>query len=95
MFEDALKEKKKEIGVFSLSFVPDSELLLSHYSVSHTGYMTHFQILTEEYITNPKLEDIGIQIPVVYQKRRQKWDLRRQKWDLAIYETNRENICTS
>jgi hypothetical protein len=42
LFKKALNIQRSKIGVFSLSFIPDSELMWSHYGESHTGYMLHF-----------------------------------------------------
>ena len=37
--------------------------------------MLHIEISTEEYISNPKIQNIGIPIVVEYKKKRPKWDL--------------------
>lgn len=56
LFGEALENIRRKIGVFSLSFIPDSELMWSHYASSHSGYMLHFQIAIDEYFTNPILK---------------------------------------
>lgn len=81
LFEEALENIRKKIGVFSLSFIPDSELMWSHYASSHSGYMLHFKIDINEYFTNPLLKETGIPIPVVYNKK-------RPKLNIATYYSN-------
>lgn len=83
LFEEALENIRQKIGVFSLSFVPDSELMWSHYASSHSGYMLHFQIALEEYYVNPVLKDTGIPIPVIYKKQ-------RPTLNIVSYNSNRE-----
>lgn len=81
--EEAFDNIRRTIGVFSLSFIPDSELMWSHYASSHSGYMLHFQILINEYYTNPVLKDTGIPIPVIYKKK-------RPTLNMATYYSDRE-----
>lgn len=83
LFEEALENIRQRIGVFSLSFIPDSELMWSHYASSHSGYMLHFKIDINEYLTNPVLIETGIPIPVVYKKK-------RPTLNIATYYSNRE-----
>jgi len=83
LFDEALENIRRKIGVFSLSFIPDSELMWSHYASSHSGYMLHFQIVLDEYFTNPVLKDAGIPIPVIYKKK-------RPTLNIATYYSNRE-----
>jgi hypothetical protein len=81
-FEDGYEGLRLKIGVFSLSFIPDSELMWSHYSSSHSGYMLHFQIDIDQYYADLGLENVGIPVPVIYRDK-------REVWDLANYYTNR------
>ncbi len=74
---------RQRIGVFSLSFIPDNELMWAHYAISHSGYMLQFQIVPEDYFVNPTLKDIGIPIPVIYKKE-------RTTLNIASYYSNRE-----
>lgn len=83
LFEEALENIRRKIGVFSLSFIPDSELMWSHYASSHSGYMLHFNIDINEYLTNPVLKETGIPIPVVYKKK-------RPTLNIATYYSNRK-----
>ena len=83
LFEKALENIRQKIGVFSLSFIPDSELMWSHYASSHSGYMLHFQIVLDEYFKNPVLKETGIPIPVIYKKT-------RPTLNIATYYSNRE-----
>lgn len=83
LFKEALENIREKIGVFSMSFVPDSELMWSHYASSHSGYMLHFQIVLEDYFTNPVLKDFGIPVPVIYKKQ-------RPNLSIASYMSNRE-----
>ncbi|MDU9050213.1 MAG: DUF2971 domain-containing protein [Candidatus Electrothrix sp. Rat3] len=83
LFEEALENIRQKIGVFSLSFIPDSELMWSHYASSHSGYMLHFKIDINEYLTNPVFKEIGIPIPVAYKKK-------RPTLNIATYYSNRE-----
>ena len=83
LFEEALENIRRKIGIFSLSFIPDSELMWSHYASSHAGYMLHFQILITDYFTNTVLKDTGIPIPVIYKKK-------RPSLNIATYYSNRE-----
>ncbi len=43
-FDDMIKT----MGVFCLSFSPDSELMWSHYARNHEGYVVHFQFTLDE-----------------------------------------------
>lgn len=70
LFEEALENIRRKIGVFSLSLIPDSELMWAHYASSHSGYMLHFQLVLEDYFVNPVFKDTGIPIPVIYKKQR-------------------------
>jgi len=83
LFDEALENIRKKIGVFSLSFVPDSELMWSHYAESHTGYMLHFEIVTEYYLTDHLMTDIGVPIPVIYKTQ-------RHNINIASYHSNPE-----
>ena len=83
LIEEALENLRQKIGVFSLSFIPDSELMWSHYASSHSGYMLQFQIDLDEYLTNPVLKETGIPIPVLYKKK-------RPTLNIATYYSNRE-----
>jgi hypothetical protein len=83
LFEEALANIRQKIGVFSLSFIPDNELMWAHYASSHSGYMLHFQIIPEDYFVNPVLKDIGIPIPVIYKKQ-------RTTLNITSYYSNRE-----
>ncbi len=69
-FENALEEQRSKIGVFSLSFIPDSELMWSHYASSHSGYMLHFQIDLKKYYIDPSRNEIN-PIPVIYRSTRE------------------------
>ena len=87
IFERAVELLRSNMGVFSTSCIPDSELLWSHYGLSHKGYILHFEITLEEYDTNPSLKETGTPIPVIYVDK-------RPKWNLAAYYSNREkHIC--
>ncbi len=76
---DAIKTeyemKRSEIGVFALSFIPDSELMWSHYTDSHSGYMLHFQV------------DKGLsgRFPVKYKKELKPWILEEYITDPKKY----------
>ncbi len=74
-FKEAIEIQRSKVGVFSLSFVPDNELMWSHYADSHFGYMLHFQIDINEYLVDESLKDVGIPIPVIYKDKREIWDL--------------------
>ncbi|MEW6289148.1 MAG: DUF2971 domain-containing protein [Thermodesulfobacteriota bacterium] len=82
-FKEAFEKKRSEIGVFSLSFIPDSELMWSHYTNSHFGYMLHFQIDPATYLIDSSLSKVGIPIPVIYKDKREVWNLEK-------YHENRE-----
>ncbi|MCP4373914.1 MAG: DUF2971 domain-containing protein [Deltaproteobacteria bacterium] len=82
LFKVALERLRSRIGVFSLSFIPDSELMWSHYASSHFGYMLHFQIDIAHYKADSSLMNVGIPIPVIYRDK-------MEVWNLANYETNR------
>lgn len=66
-----------------MSFIPDSELMWSHYASSHSGYILHFQIVLEEYLSNPSFKDVGIPIPVIYKQK-------RSSLNIAAYYSNPE-----
>lgn len=86
-FVRAVELLRSNIGVFSTSCIPDSELLWSHYGLRHKGYILHFEIILEEYDTNPSSKETGILIPVIYVDK-------RPKWNLEEYYNNRErHIC--
>lgn len=74
-FKEVFENPRSRIGIFSLSFVPDCELMWSHYASSHSGYMLHFQIDTDQYSSDPSLKDIGIPIPVIYKSKREIWKI--------------------
>lgn len=76
IFKTAFDEQRSRIGVFSLSSIPDSQLMWSHYARSHSGYVLHFQINLAEYYTNPNLKSVGVPIPVIYKTEREIWNLR-------------------
>jgi len=76
---EALRSK---MGVFSLSFIPDSELMWSHYTSSHSGYMLHFQINIDQFLANSRLKDEMTIIPVKYRSN-------REVWSLDNYRTNK------
>jgi len=82
LFEKSFEHIRSKIGIFSASCIPDSELLWSHYGLSHKGYVLHFEINLEEYFTNPSLEKTGIPIPVIYINK-------RPEWNLATYYSNK------
>jgi hypothetical protein len=75
LFKEAIELQRSKIGVFSLSCIPDSELMWSHYASSHSGYMLHFKINIAEYFTDSSLNNTGIPIPVIYKKIRENWNL--------------------
>lgn len=83
MFRAAFEETRSKVGVFSLSFIPDSELLWAHYATAHSGYMLHFQIDITQYDVDPKLKNVATPIPVIYKDK-------REVWDLGNYYNNRE-----
>ncbi len=83
LFKEAFEKLRSKIGVFSLSFIPDSELMWSHYASSHSGYLLHFEINIAEYLTNTNLVNAGIPIPVVYKDK-------REVVNLGSYYANRE-----
>jgi len=94
LYQSAFDNQRARIGVFSLSFIPDSELMWSHYAKSHTGYMLHFQINLEEYMNTAGIETTGIPIPVVYKNTRQTWnmvnyykDREKHMYDLVRYKS--------
>lgn len=74
-FKEVFENPRSKIGIFSLSFVPDCELMWSHYASSHTGYMLHFQIDTDQYYSDSSLKDVGIPIPVLYRNKREIWKI--------------------
>ncbi len=75
-FKKSFESLRSIIGIFSLSFIPDSELMWSHYTSSHFGYMLHFQIDLAQYFTDPRLEYVGLPIPVIYCNEREVWNLK-------------------
>lgn len=84
LFKEAFEKQRSKIGVFSLSFIPDSELMWSHYADSHFGYMLHFQIDLALYYVDSSLKKVGIPIPMIYKGK-------REVWNLGNYYKNREN----
>ena len=56
LFKEGYEGLRSKIGVFSLSFIPDSELMWSHYAPSHSGYVLHFQIAPTTYYIDPSLK---------------------------------------
>lgn len=74
IFEQSFLHSRSRIGICSLSFIPDSELLWAHYSNSHSGYLLHFQINMKDYFTNPTLKHIATPIPVIYLRERKCWN---------------------
>lgn len=94
LYQTAFDKQRSKLGVFSLSFIPDSELMWSHYARSHSGYMLHFQINLDEYINNGGMEETGIPIPVIYKKTREPLNLvnyykdrERHMHDLVRYKS--------
>ena len=83
LFKEAFDKLRSKIGVFSLSFIPDSELMWSHYASSHSGFVLHFQIDIAEYRADSSLKNVGIPIPVIYRDK-------RGGWNLGNYYNNRE-----
>ncbi len=81
-FSKSYEALRSKIGVFSLSFIPDSELMWSHYASSHTGYMLHFQIDITQCETDSSLGDVGLLIPVIYRNK-------IEVWNLKDYDNNR------
>lgn len=75
LFKEALRIQRSKIGIFSLLFIPDSELMWSHYGKSHTGYMLHFQIDMSRSMNDSSLKDVIYFMPVVYKKERELWSL--------------------
>jgi len=55
-FEDILDK----MGVFCLSFLPDSQLMWSHYADNHRGYVVHFEFSVK------KLQSEGFSVFPVY-----------------------------
>jgi hypothetical protein len=74
LFTNVIELQRSKIGVFSLSFIPDSELMWSHYGLKHTGYVLHFQIDMNQY-AEPSLKDKYTPILVKYCKNRLDWNL--------------------
>lgn len=74
-FEEAFEKTRSRIGLFSLSFIPDCELMWSHYASSHSGYMLHFQIDIAQCLVDSSLKNVGFPIPVKYRDKREVWDL--------------------
>jgi len=83
LFKEAIEKQRSKIGVFSLSFIPDSELMWSHYASSHSGYMLHFQINITQSCADLSLKNTGVLLPVKYIDKRTIWNLR-------TYYNNRE-----
>jgi hypothetical protein len=81
-FKEAFERPRSKIGLFSLSFIPDCELMWSHYASSHSGYMLHFQIDIAQYFVDSSLKNVGLPVPVEYRDK-------REVWDLANYFTDR------
>ncbi len=75
LFEVAFKQLRTNIGVFSTSCIPDSELLWSHYCNGHKGYSLHFEIDLLEYNKSSKLSETAFFIPVEYTDSRREWNL--------------------
>jgi hypothetical protein len=74
-FNEVFEKPRSKIGIFSLSFIPDCELMWSHYASSHTGYMLHFQIDPNQYFSDSSLKDVGIPTPVLYREKREIWKI--------------------
>jgi len=74
-FYNAIDKQRSKIGVFSLSFVPDSELMWSHYASSHTGYAIHFQIDLAQSFNEVHPLEFGVFAPVEYKAKREQWSL--------------------
>ncbi len=93
-FERSYEGLRSKIGIFSLSFIPDSELMWSHYASGHTGYMLHFQIdITTSYI-DPSSKNEIVSVPVVYENERRAWSLKdyhnireERSYDLIRYKS--------
>jgi hypothetical protein len=83
LFKKAIEIQRSKIGIFSLSCIPDSELMWSHYASSHSGYMLHFQINIADYYADLSLKNIGVPVPVVYKGK-------RENWNLGTYYNDRE-----
>jgi hypothetical protein len=75
-FKKSYEELRSIMGVFSLSLIPDSELMWSHYATSHFGYMLHFQIDLDALKPDSSLKDLGFLIPVIYCNKREVWNLK-------------------
>lgn len=94
-FKEAFEKQRSKIGVFSLSFIPDNELMWSHYAHSHSGYMLHFQIDLDKYLVDSSLSEVGIPIPVIYKDKRDVWNLgnyykneKKHVYDLVRFKSN-------
>jgi hypothetical protein len=93
-FKESYEKLRSLMGVFSLSFIPDSELMWSHYASSHFGYMLHFQIDLDAFKTGSRIEGVGLPIPVIYSNEKEVWDLedyddvrKRYAYDLIRYKS--------
>lgn len=75
IFYSTFENQRQKMGVFSASFIPDNELLWAHYSESHNGYMLQLDIPISGLSNLQNLQNIGVPIPVIYRRKRQKWDL--------------------
>lgn len=80
-YKKALEEQRDKIGIYSLSCIPDSELMWAHYADSHSGYMLHFQIDFNQYFNDSKFKDTGVPVPVRYKDARESWALLDYKKD--------------
>lgn len=84
IFKGSIEKRRSKIGVFCLSFIPDSELMWSHYASSHSGYMLHFQIDIAQCYADLSLKNIGRPFPVMYRDK-------REIWNLKTYSNNKTN----
>ncbi len=87
-FKEAFEKPRSKIGLFSLSFIPDCELMWSHYASSHSGYMLHFQIDIDQYFADSSLKNVGLPIPVKYRDKREVWNLANYFTDRTSYMYN-------
>lgn len=95
LFKEAVELQRSKVGVFSLSCIPDSELMWSHYASSHSGYMLHFKINITDYYADPSLQNTGIPVPVIYKEKRDNWNLEtyyinsdKHIYNLVRYKSN-------
>jgi len=93
-FKEAYEGLRSKIGVFSLSFIPDSELMWSHYASSHSGYILHFQIDINKCNFDFNSKSDITPVPVIYRKEREIWKLedyyvnrKRYAYDLIRYKS--------